>query len=345
LTAVTYVSKAISSVASAQLFSKIKLQAVQIAAFPQLLDKRVNACRVMSLTICDSGQDLLKGNPDINEPFLSGLQATLSIVTQLRCLILDITLSTCSPALLGYGLDPRYPETILALQFRYLTRFDLHLPSFLNHHPTLQKIRLSPTTSEYHRISSPINGVVLLLPGLRVLEAPFAYFNSLSWSSDLQEIEIINPPDLDEPIHAIYQRALSADLRLTSITIYKTSGFNNIQPLRILSQYFDSLQRLDLQGHYFETSYEESIGDLLRVFRQLETFSYGIDTLRNSGRDNEDERDAEKNDYPFVVSCWKEQCPSLQRICINRWRCIFTAGALYTVKKDWVTRRTAAYTM
>jgi hypothetical protein len=207
--------------------------------------------------------------------FLFELDKILGTLTQLCSLRLRLTVHTFSPALVGYNMDPRYPETVFHHKFAHLTELEytiqgesqnggdcIHLPYFLNDHPTLKKLKLIPSPSPHCRFDflDLAPDTVITLPQLQALETPF---KCLSYTWDVPALQTIvveypldgfaiqrlNASGLEDIWHN--GRLVSMFPELQEITVHRAWEYPNIEFLSWISGHFHNLRSLDIQGHYW----------------------------------------------------------------------------------------------
>ncbi|KAJ6543711.1 hypothetical protein DFH09DRAFT_1088575 [Mycena vulgaris] len=360
------VSKPLEQIASTYLFTAVKMQAVEVNDFQKALDVRFKACNIRTLTIHDELKVLWRVKSSLR--FLAGLDNILQAITQIRELRLRIILPTRSPAHLGYYLDPRYAETVFRHQFEHLTAFEytiqgeyanggdsIHLPSFLNNHPTLKMIKLVHTRNPHRRVSAGFpSDIILNLPQLEFLDTPFGYFGCTLDTPLLQRIQVQYPGD-DREIRSIQSSnleeiwsdgTLAAMLpNLQDITIHRTWQYPNVELVFWIAENFANLCSLDIHGHYWVESDNVGLPEKLRNFKRLETFQYGRLVLPSDDHMFEDESFAMTDIHSQVAQSWKLACPSLRKIRINLWLkmladcwrfCIVEENIIVQVEEDWV---------
>jgi hypothetical protein len=200
-----------------------------------------------------------------------------SLAHHLHSLQLQVTVHAFSPALIGYNMDPRYPETVFRHKFAYLTELKyiiqgespnggdfIHLPYFLNDHPDLKKLKLSLSSSphcHFNTFALPLD-TVITLPQLEILETPLHYLCCKLHVPMVREVQVKYPHDGYglSPASAsalvmehIWQNGtLSAMLPdLQYITVHRTWEFDNIELVAWISGHFRNLRSLDIQGHFW----------------------------------------------------------------------------------------------
>ncbi|KAJ7690415.1 hypothetical protein B0H17DRAFT_1134436 [Mycena rosella] len=302
-------------------------------------------------------------NLSVSDLFLSGLNNILKAVTQIRCLRLDIPAITIpSPTYFGHYVDPRYAETIFHHRFEHLEIFDyiiqgskclnggdsLYLPSFLNNHHTLKKIKLTLSSSPDCKESSIALKNTLTLPQLESLDAPFGYFTTLQtpllrtiwmkYSSDTTTVQTIRCCK-EEAIRSCEEEFWVATVlpELQNIMVHRPWEYPNVELVCWIAQAFSNICSLEIQGHYWvDCDNDEGLPEALRNFTRLEIFQYGLLNLPANVAMFMEEEDAERNYHPQIAKGWHLECPSLTRIRINCWRCIFQDGMLVVVGEDWM---------
>ncbi|KAJ7185956.1 hypothetical protein C8R46DRAFT_1025878 [Mycena filopes] len=328
----TCVSKHLSAVSSNILFSSVVLDVEDLEGFSKALDKRFKSCIVRALSLGDR-TIIYQALSDV---FIEHLQKVLGSVNQIHQLHISVTMHTES--ILGYNMDPRYPEVVLSKHFRHLKEFhytiqgeyqnggdSIHLPGFLNAHTGLKRLKIRLTHSPYRHVISFAPNTVLTLPHLEFVEAPLGYFAcAFTEALKLQSLRIgYTPPPSgyeEDQTDTLPQDHNSLpyvqDIRLT-----KTWGGNNIDLLEAMAGKFSRIRSLDIRGQYWDELYNDQALPLLSQFTRLEIFQYGKCSLPRNEDDLEEEELAEAAAHPEVAATWKIACPSLQKIRINAWFC------------------------
>ncbi|KAJ6572339.1 hypothetical protein B0H19DRAFT_1065293 [Mycena capillaripes] len=323
------------------LFAAVKLDPRQLRGFHKALDIRFKSCIVKSLHIRDSTDLLLTGNPMINDRFVKKLHQILQSVSQICCLRLNITVHAGS--FLGYYMDPRYPEAVLSCQFKHLEEFhyviqgeyqnggdSVHLPGFLNSHPTIKRLHLTLSPSPHCRVFIPIQGITLNLPQLQLLDVPMGYLVcNFGEAHLLHNIQMTYPQNAlhNESANSMKLEKIWMDGKLSvmlsnaqNLTVKRFWGFNNVDILAAVAINFGNLSSLNIQGQYWVGVNGGPISSILSKFTQLEIFQYGKKYPSSYKTEIQEEK---------IAQTWRNACPSLKKICIRN------SEILLVTMRDW----------
>ncbi|KAJ7690412.1 hypothetical protein B0H17DRAFT_1134432 [Mycena rosella] len=249
LRSLSLVSHTLKAISTEILFTLVRIEPADVDAFQRAINIRFKPECVQSFSIWDPEDTLNRESATANEKFLSGLQTILESVNRIKCLNLGIeAVSMKSPAQFG----PRYSEIILASRFSRLAELNyiiqhapdsgdpIHLPVFLNAHPTLKKIRLLSPFSPHQDVFVVPLSTILTLPRLEFLEAPVGFFTcDLKRSSSLFKIKVNFPEDhstFDSMAHLLEQMHNKSDFEtgfpyVQEVILHRTHGYTNLNLL------------------------------------------------------------------------------------------------------------------
>ncbi|KAJ7690414.1 hypothetical protein B0H17DRAFT_1134435 [Mycena rosella] len=315
LASLSLVSHMLKAISTEILFTVVRIEPADMDAFRRAFNNRFKPEHIQYLSIWDPDETLCKESATANEEFLSGLQTILESVTRIKCLNLEIeAVSTKCPAQFG----PQYSEIILSSRFSRLAEFNyiiqhashsgdsIHLPIFLNAHPTLKKIYLLSPPPPHHDVFAVPSGTILTLPRLEFLEAPVGFFScDLRGSPLLFKIKVNFPEDhstfdtISKLLEQMHKKPDTGFPHVQELILRRTHGYTNLDLLFYACVNFNDIKTLDIQGQYWG-------------FKKLETFKYNPLYFHFNGSTVET--------HAQVASIWKFYCPSLKKIHINSWK-------------------------
>ncbi|KAJ7185951.1 hypothetical protein C8R46DRAFT_1025874 [Mycena filopes] len=339
LASLALVSQELCAVTSTILFTAVSIDIMDLAAFQAAVDNRFKACSVRSISIGDHNEELQVGTGTFHHAFIVDLHKILQPLKQIRKLDLDLTMH--SKCYLGCNIVSNFqPETPLCWHFEHLEDFryttsgnyehrsdSIHLPKFINSHPTLKRLQIRLSTSyRYHPLAMD---TVLSIPQLEWLEAPAGHFACIFASpSCLRKIGMIFPINISlEPMDNFLQNNTLLP-HVEDITVSRQWVFSNVDILTTIAINFGKLRFLDIQGKFWMGFENALVAQLLTEFRQLEVFQIGKRLLVSGDEDVPDE-ETEIMAYPKLAKVWKNACLSLRKIRIK------ISGKIIPASRDW----------